>query len=462
MKKRLTLYALTLILTVIPMLSFANQQVIVERVAGNNRYQTSIRVNHFFDSAEYAIIASGEHYADALTSGQLAGALNAPLYVTQKDAIADDLIEDLERLNVSKVYVIGGESTISKAAEEQLRTPQAGFEVERLAGANRYETSLRVAEKMEDLRGEVSTPLYLASGQNFPDALSATPLVNHTQGILQLHPNRTIDTNIYPNPILFGGANSLPGEGFTRIAGANRYDTSLAIAKQFEGDGDLIFVVDGSNYPDALSVAGVAADNDAPILLMPKTGVPEGHMEIIRNRFKHVIIIGGENSIPPALVEELTEKAPIEEPEKPVLTEAQEHAKARAISYLESQPFSKENLIAQLIFEEINAADARIAVDDLTVDWTAQAAKKAENYLANSGFSAPGLREQLLFEKFTEDEVDTAMDAIDVDWNAEALEKAKAYLEIKEMTRRQMYNQLIFEGFTEEQVTYALDTLELI
>jgi hypothetical protein len=75
-----------------------------------------------------------------------------------------------------------------------------------------------------------------------------------------------------------------------------------------------------------------------------------------------------------------------------------EQARGSAQSYLELKGFSRDGLIQQLSSEygESYPKDvATQAVDSLSVDWNAQAAKAAQSYLDLKSFSCSGLTEQL-------------------------------------------------------------------
>ncbi len=55
----------------------------------------------------------------------------------------------MERLNKAKtVYIIGSESTISKNVENQLLSKKV---VQRIFGENRFDTSIKIAEKSKKL-----------------------------------------------------------------------------------------------------------------------------------------------------------------------------------------------------------------------------------------------------------------------------------------------------------------------
>lgn len=60
----------------------------VERIYGPNRYDTSAqvarRVIKELGKAEYAVIANGQNFADALASAALAGKFDGPILLVEK------------------------------------------------------------------------------------------------------------------------------------------------------------------------------------------------------------------------------------------------------------------------------------------------------------------------------------------------------------------------------------------
>lgn len=94
------------------------------------------------------------------------------------------------------------------------------------------------------------------------------------------------------------------------------------------------------------------------------------------------------------------------EEEVPGETAGQRNARRSVVSYLNTGAFSRKGLITQLEFEGYSTADATYAVDAVSPDWNAQAAKSAKNYLEISGFSRSGLIQQLEFEGFTRQEAE--------------------------------------------------------
>ena len=308
--------AFIMIFTPLSQVMAADGEITVERIAGSNRYETSILINKRFERADTVVITSGEQFADALSGGQLAALLEMPLYITPKAGLSNALIAELDRLGTTYVYLVGGESSLSKNIENQL----AGITVKRLAGANRYETSRIVAQQTADYMENLPANTILASGESFPDALSATSYVNAQRGIMHLAPNNPLAINAdYKNWEFVGGANTLQADNVKRISGANRYDTSYEVmrAAMQTTETDVLFIADGQNYPDALSGAGLASVTRSPILLAPRTGLSANILEYIKDNFSKIVVLGGENSIPKIVLDQITGKTP-EEPANPL------------------------------------------------------------------------------------------------------------------------------------------------
>jgi hypothetical protein len=96
----------------------------------------------------------------------------------------------------------------------------------------------------------------------------------------------------------------------------------------------------------------------------------------------------------------------------PALTLSQQQAIGEAESYLDYTAFSRTGLIGQLEYEGFSTEDATFAVDNVDVDWNAQAAASAESYLAYSSFSRSGLIDQLLYEGFTPEQAEFGVTAV--------------------------------------------------
>jgi putative cell wall-binding protein len=145
--------------------------------------------------------------------------------------------------------IVGGRAVISETVADALRAHPNVSSVTRYAGANRYTTSLAVAEDIAAFGGEI----VVVTGQDFPDALAAGPLaMDNLCGPIILHDGATPSTEmkIYlegygpRNAFIVGGTAAVPasiqtalesvGLGVTRLAGANRYETAVAVADHLQ------------------------------------------------------------------------------------------------------------------------------------------------------------------------------------------------------------------------------------
>lgn len=151
----------------------------VERVSGNDRYETSLEVfNRFFASpppravsAGSVFVATGQDFPDALTASAAGGSLGEPVVLTQGKTgkeLPAATVKALKDAGVKDIHIVGGKGAVNEATASSLT--KAGFNVDRLGGADRYETNLAVNNFL-GVQGV--TGLWVATGKDFPDALSA-------------------------------------------------------------------------------------------------------------------------------------------------------------------------------------------------------------------------------------------------------------------------------------------------
>ncbi|MDU1878384.1 MAG: cell wall-binding repeat-containing protein, partial [Finegoldia magna] len=238
--------------------------------------------------------ASGFNFADALSAGQLAAALNAPLILSDENM---DLRvkEEIANLKPKNMYIVGGENALSSNIEESVKSAVNDINIERLKGNNRYETSVKVMEKTKEFVD--AEYLLIASGKNFPDALSATSFMADHKALMVLS-----DGNSYPKSdlkeIAIGGVNQLPLNGFTgeRIAGKDRYQTSLALAKKSFENNENAILANSKVFADSLSAVSIAKNYKAPIILTDNENLTQSAKNYLEN-MKSVTIVGGEKSV---------------------------------------------------------------------------------------------------------------------------------------------------------------------
>ncbi|MBA2577523.1 MAG: septal ring lytic transglycosylase RlpA family protein [Euzebyaceae bacterium] len=152
----------------------------VRRLSGRTRYSTAAEVAQAAGGSESGdvVVALGEHAdpARAWPDAVAAGALSAtpdrvPTLLTRANDLPEETVAALAGLKPSRVLLLGGEAAIRPAVEAQLAA--LGYDVDRVAGTSRYETSVQLADEALRRFGGGDQPAVFASGRNYPDALSA-------------------------------------------------------------------------------------------------------------------------------------------------------------------------------------------------------------------------------------------------------------------------------------------------
>ena len=149
------------------------------RLAGQTRYETSVKVAQELGSTTSEVaIAYGLGFADGLSISSVAAIRQMPILLTNTNSIPDVVREYINDAQINKTYVIGLESVVSKEVENNLTN------VERLGGANRYETNASIFNRFKD---DINLwNVYVASALDFPDALSSNALAARSHSFVLL------------------------------------------------------------------------------------------------------------------------------------------------------------------------------------------------------------------------------------------------------------------------------------
>ena len=183
----------------------------VQRIWGRDRYVTSselaYEIERLTGKVNKAIIASGENFPDALATAPLGSKEIAPILLVRRNQIDKKVDKALKDLNIKRVYVAGGQHSVSKKLGEQL--PQV---IRRFNGQDRYETAILVASYTYPESKEV----FVASGETFPDALVIGPVCARRKAPILLSkstPVKVTDDYIEKSKIeylyIIGGTNTI-------------------------------------------------------------------------------------------------------------------------------------------------------------------------------------------------------------------------------------------------------------
>lgn len=296
-----------------------------ERLAGADRYATAVAISQraFPGTRSTVVIASGANFPDALAAGPAASYFDGPLLLTNPAALPTVVRDEILRLDPDLIYIVGGTGAVSTAVENALKVLQPN--TIRVAGANRYATGAAIVE--EAWGDNTVSEVFIATGRNYPDALSAGAVaaadylpVILVDGALNTVPQSTIDliTSLAPTRITIAGGTGAVSAGimsqldaaFTaevrRLAGADRYATSAAInLDAFPTNGGVIYAT-GTGFADALAGSNLAGRAEFPVYLVQPGCVPSGAIDAIwSGETTNLFLLGGTGALSTA-VENLT------------------------------------------------------------------------------------------------------------------------------------------------------------
>lgn len=262
------------------------------RLAGNDRFKTSKAIAQTVQPGmtQYIVLAAGNNFPDALSGSVLAHLLKAPIMLVDSTVDASQEAFDYVKNHLNAggtAYLIGGSSVIGPEFTKALT--QMGYKVKQIGGADRYATAILIAQEEAIPAG---TPVVVASGENFPDALAISSFAAYKGWpILLVEPDNVpeivssfIQKDHPSNIYIVGGTGvvaknvesslrSLAGSAtVTRLSGQDRFETAVNIAKTFGVNPAHIYFASGNNFPDALAGSVLAALNGSPVLLVDSQG----------------------------------------------------------------------------------------------------------------------------------------------------------------------------------------------
>ncbi|MBU3191368.1 cell wall-binding repeat-containing protein [Clostridium bowmanii] len=291
------------------------------RIGGKDRYQTAIQISKagWVDKSKSVVLATGQDFPDALCAAPLAKKLGAPILLNEKNELLPEVEQELKRLKVEEIIIVGGPGVIS---DDVLNTLKAmNIKCTRIYGANRYETSIKVAQQLDK-----STEVAVATGENFPDAISISSIAaqkgmpilltgknNLPSGVALYLKNNDIETTyvIGGNDVVSDGvASNFPN--VERLQGHDRYATNVAVLNKFsqELDFNSIYATTGNNYPDALAASALACQSKSPVCLVSNGSIDKlkGSIASKLQDTTEVKAIGQTDVVSEDIVEELLQK----------------------------------------------------------------------------------------------------------------------------------------------------------
>ena len=278
------------------------------KLAGSDRAATAVEVSKErfgYKEADSVVVVGANALIDGLSAAPLAAAKNAPVLIAGKNGLDNGSLAEIERackdLSNKTVYIVGGENSVPYAAKKQLED-KFGAVVVRLAGDDRYDTSLEVDHRLVKDE-QASTTRFVVGGNGAADAMSVSAvaakktagkvspiLVVRKDGIKAT--TRTYLAGKVDQAYVVGGtstastqvfkdiekvinqtpaANNVADNKVKRLSGDDRYATNLAVINEFYANpkANGLAVVSGKTQylVDAQTAGAFAADRGLAVLL---------------------------------------------------------------------------------------------------------------------------------------------------------------------------------------------------
>ncbi len=254
-----------------------------DRISGDDRYWTAVAISKsgYPKTANVVYVTTGNDYPDALAAAPAAAKQGGPLLLTIPNRLPDVVKNEIKRLQPKSIVVVGGTSAVSNSVMDVLKTIAP---TKRLGGTDRFDTARKVISNAFPS----AATAYLATGMDFPDALSASAAAGAIKAPVMLvdgrknaidAPTEALLTKLGVTRTIIAGGTGVVTSGIqtslkafnpARRAGADRYETSRLINKAAFPTTARAYVASASQFPDALTGAAMAGAQNAPVYVVAK------------------------------------------------------------------------------------------------------------------------------------------------------------------------------------------------
>lgn len=291
--------------------------VMVKKLKGSDRFETAVKISQSgWEKTDTVVIVNGEDKSmvDGLTATPLASVKNSPILLSSNDKLPQKTVEEIKRLNPSKVIVIGGNNSMPNAVIESIKAINSKISVQRIGGGTRYQTSINIAKEI-DKTNNVSK-LYIGAGNGEADSLSIASLAGKEKTPIMLTQKDGVDneaeqfikSNKVSNIYFIGGVEKISNKAIeqvgkivdkdiskNRVAGQSRQETNAKVIDKFYSQSKLdgVVVANQDKLIDALAVGPLAAKNNSPVVLATNTLDKSQEISLKNKNSSKLFEIGG-------------------------------------------------------------------------------------------------------------------------------------------------------------------------
>ncbi len=259
----------------------------IESIEADTRYGIAAKLSSrcYPDGAKAVILASGEHEMVPLIANGLAGALDAPILLTQNESVPDITAQELTRLNPQTVYVLDGGTVDMDVVRKEVKAALPLAAINAIEGKDVRELSWAIYEYGE-ANAFWGAGIALTYDGCLGDLASLSPyLYSKKCPVLVKLGEEPVSSKACEvasqkeEALIIGGFKSFPDEGIApivgssvavhRFVGKDQYDANELINNWIERsvDADSFLVVSIWHPEDALVVGPFAAKNGSLVML---------------------------------------------------------------------------------------------------------------------------------------------------------------------------------------------------
>lgn len=293
------------------------EAVAVDRLTGSDRFQVAVEISKraFPAGADVVYVATGMVFPDALSAAPAAVAGNGPILLTTSATMPTSVRAEIVRLSPGRIVIVGGPSSVSSAIQTDLSKIAP---TTRISGSDRYVVSRSIARATFGSSG--ATTAYIATGQNFPDALTSSgaaasasaPVILVDGREPRLDPDtRALLSDLGVTQVKIAGGTSSVSSGIqadlagmlgssavVRFGLPSRFLVGWQVNADAYPTADRAYFATGYVFADALGGAVIASRGAAPMYVALTDCIPK---EIVNQLGKQgvssVTLLGGPSSL---------------------------------------------------------------------------------------------------------------------------------------------------------------------
>lgn len=273
-----------------------------------------------FEKSDVAILINTEYIDQVVSTAPYAYSKKIPVFYTEKQKVLKPVYDEMEKLGVKKVILVGGVNSLSESVERSLE--RNGYKFERINESRGINFSIKIAEMM--MRDNKISEIAVVTSDEFdlPNAISFSPYSQKNKIPILVTSNTQNDylkikkliRNNNINKVYLIGNEGYLNSNFDRLAnvkiqkikGEDRYDFNKKLIKTIYGKSDNgnVYISKGGELLhkrhigsgqliNAIAISPLAADNDSPLLFIENNYFETQESQIVeKNGYKILNQVG--------------------------------------------------------------------------------------------------------------------------------------------------------------------------